>query len=141
MEFCEQAKKLCRLGATDKELADFFGVSEQTINAWKAKHPVFLESLKEGKLLSDSRVANALFSRAIGYSHPEDKILNDNGSPMVVPTIKHYPPDPTACIFWLKNRRPDSWREKPDQYGSDDNAEPVKVVFQEKDCRVAGNNA
>jgi hypothetical protein len=57
-------------------------------------------------------VASKLFHRAIGYEHPEDKIFNNNGEEMVVPTIKHYPPDTTAAIFWLKNRQPDKWRDR-----------------------------
>ena len=105
-EYDEQAYKLCLLGATDKEMADFFGVSEVTFNAWKKKHPEFLKSLKEGKSVADANVAKSLYLRALGYYHPEDKIFNDNGEPLIVPTVKHYPPDPTAAIFWLKNRKP-----------------------------------
>jgi hypothetical protein len=108
----EQVYKLCLLGATDKQIADFFDVSEQTINAWKKTEPEFLESLKEGKDDADAVIAQSLFHRAKGYSHPEDKIFNDSGSPLVVPTTKHYPPDTTACIFWLKNRQPTLWRDK-----------------------------
>lgn len=111
-EFAEQAGKLCLLGATDKKLADFFGVSEQTINAWKNKHPEFLESIKESKVLSDSEVVKSLYERATGYSHPEDKIFNDNGKPLIVKTVRHYPPDSTAMIFWLKNRQPELFRDK-----------------------------
>lgn len=111
-EYCEQAKKLCLLGATDKQLADFFSVTEQTVNNWKNDHPEFFESLKEGKQLADAKVAESLYNRARGYEHTEDKVFNDNGTPMVVPTIKHYPPDSTACIFWLKNRDPEKWRDK-----------------------------
>jgi len=113
-EYDEQAYKLCLLGATDKEMADFFGVSEVTFNAWKKKHPEFLKSLKEGKSVADANVAKSLYLRALGYYHPEDKIFNDNGEPLIVPTVKHYPPDPTAAIFWLKNRKPAEWRDKRD---------------------------
>lgn len=109
---CLQAEKLCKLGATDKELADFFEVSEQTLNAWKRQHPEFLESLKKGKTLADAEVASKLFHRAVGYDHPEDKIFLHEGAPVIVPTIKHYPPDATAAIFWLKNRQRDKWRDK-----------------------------
>lgn len=117
-EYVEQAKKLCALGAKDTEIADFFNVSEQTLNTWKKKHPEFLESLKEGKAEFDNeRVVKSLLHRALGYSHKEDKIFNNNGEPLVVPTTKHYPPDTTACIFWLKNRLPDDWREKVEKEG------------------------
>lgn len=116
-EYAEQALKLCRLGATDKELGDFFGVSEQTINAWKTAHPAFLESLKAGKGMADAEVADKLFKRATGYEHPAVKIVaNANtGQEHVVQYTERYPPDTTAAIFWLKNRRPDVWRDKTEQ--------------------------
>ena len=113
-EYDEQAYKLCLLGATDKEMADFFNVKEQTINNWKKNHPSFFESIKRGKIVADANVAKSLYNRALGYYHPEDKIFNDNGEPLIVPTVKHYPPDPTAAIFWLKNRKPAEWRDKRD---------------------------
>jgi hypothetical protein len=111
-EYADQAYKLCLLGYTDKKLADFFGVCEATINNWKLKEPKFLERLREGKELANATVADCLFQRACGYSHEEDKIFNHNGTPLVVPTIKHYPPDTSAAIMFLKNRQPDLWREK-----------------------------
>lgn len=117
-EYALQAAKLTKLGAIDIELADFFEVSEKTINNWKKNFPEFLQSLKQGKDEADTRVKQALYHRAIGYSHPEDKIFN-NGTDegLVVPTIKHYPPDATSCIFWLKNRDPENWRENKDDSG------------------------
>ena len=111
-EYAMQVEKLCLLGAIDSELADFFNVCEATINNWKNDYPEFLESIKRGKQLADANVANRLYNRALGYSHEEDKIFNDQGSPLIVPTVKHYPPDTTAAIFWLKNRQPAKWRDK-----------------------------
>lgn len=112
-EYAEQAYKLCLLGATDKELADFFHVNEDTINEWKKKYEDFSESLKKGKTIADATVAERLYQRAIGYVHPETKIISYEG--MITDKIeveKHYPPDPTAAIFWLKNRQRDKWRDK-----------------------------
>jgi hypothetical protein len=111
-EYAKQASKLCKLGATDKELADFFEVSESTLNLWKVTHQEFSESLKAGKAPADDKVEMSLYHRALGYSHPHDDIRVINNEITVTPTRKHYPPDTTACIFWLKNRRPDLWREK-----------------------------
>src|SRR5215207_4981256 len=71
--YASQAEKACRLGATDAELADFFGVSVSTINAWKTRHVDFLASLKTGKSEADDRVELALYRRAIGYSHEVEK--------------------------------------------------------------------
>ena len=126
-EYDEQAYNYCLLGATDKQLATFFDVSEQTINAWKHKHPSFLESLRRGKEIADARVAQALFSRATGYEHPEDDIKAVNGE---TPTIKRYPPDPTSMIFWLKNRQPKLWRDKPESEGADGDGAIHKVQIE-----------
>lgn len=121
---CEQVTKLCRLGATDKELADFFEISEATLNNWKEQHPAFLASLKAGKAEADATVADRLFSRACGYSHPDTHVSNYQGAVMLTPITKHYAPDTTACIFWLKNRRPDLWRDRIEHTGKD--GEPMR---------------
>ncbi|MGU3521569.1 terminase gpP N-terminus-related DNA-binding protein [Enterobacteriaceae bacterium C23F] len=113
-EYAEQARKLCLLGYTDAELADFFGVSEQTINAWKKAHSEFLESIKKGKDVADGEVAAKLFHRATGYEHDEDDIRAVDGKIVITPTVKHYPPDTAAAIFWLKNRQGKKWRDKQD---------------------------
>lgn len=127
-EYARQAKKLCALGAIDADLADFFGVSERTINSWKEKHSEFLQSLKEAKSETDSRVVRALFERAIGYSHPEDKIFNNNGKALIVKTTKHYPPDTAAAFIWLKNRQPDEWKERPEGGGNVGSEELLKRI-------------
>lgn len=113
-EFVGQAEKLCKLGATDAEMADFFQVTISTISLWKVKHAEFSEALKLGKEVADRRVEEALYNRALGYSHEDTDIRVVDGAIMETPMIKHYPPDTTAAIFWLKNRRPDEWRDKRD---------------------------
>lgn len=134
-EYAQQAYKLCLLGATDKDLASFFSVSEATINNWKQAHHDFLESLKGGKEQADANVAKSLYRRALGYSHDAVKILavangNNMGSSVEqVPYIERYPPDTTAAIFWLKNRRPDVWRDKHEVTGADGGPLTVQVVY------------
>lgn len=113
-EYAKIAYSMCLLGATDAELAEALGVCETTINAWKLAHVEFCESLKRGKTQADAVVADRLFRRATGYEHAAVKIFNDQGAPMVVDYTEHYPPDTTACIFWLKNRQRDKWRDKQD---------------------------
>lgn len=108
--FNAQVYKLCLLGAKDKEIADFFNVSEQTLNTWKQKHPQFLESMKRGKMQADSEIAESLFKRAKGFTHKEDQIFQYKGMPVVVPTTKHYPPDTGAAFIWLKNRA--GWKDR-----------------------------
>ena len=130
--FSRQAKALAVLGATDKQMAGFCGVSESTINLWKQKHPKFSESLKEGKREADNRVVQALFQRAIGYSHPEDDIRVCDNHIVITPTTKHYPPDTTACIFWLKNRRQAEWRDRHEFQG-EDSAPQIVIMHSEID--------
>lgn len=111
-EYAKQAYKLCLLGATDKGIANYFEVDEATINRWKLEFPEFCESLKEGKEEADAIVASSLFHRATGYSHPDTDIKIYKGKVIKTELTKHYPPDSTAAIFWLKNRNPEKWREK-----------------------------
>ena len=114
IEFNEQAKNHCSLGATDKQLATFFKVTVYTIDKWKQVHHEFLQSLRDGKKIFDNEtVVKALLHRAIGYSHPEEKIFIFKGKIVRATTTKHYPPDSTALIYWLKNRLPEEWRDTP----------------------------
>ena len=110
----EQVEKLCMLGATDREMADFFEVSEQTFYTWKHEHPEFLEALRKGKEEADANVASRLYARAIGYEHDDVHISNYQGQVTQTPIRKHYPPDTAAAIIWLKNRQPKRWRDKVD---------------------------
>lgn len=116
-EFAEQARKLCELGATDAELADFFEVSVRTLNNWKSK-PEFLQSLKVGKDAADNRVEASLYHKATGYTYDSVKIFQFQGQVIEAPYREHVPPDTTAMIFWLKNRRPEQWRDKVDNIHS-----------------------
>lgn len=111
-EYAEQARKLCLLGAIDRELADFFEVSEDTINEWKRVHPDFSVSIKKGKDLADANVADRLYQRALGYEHPEVDIRVVGGEIVQTPINKFYPPDTPAGIFWLKNRQRNKWADK-----------------------------
>src|SRR5690606_12689348 len=94
------------------------------------KHPEFLESLTRGKAQADARVAEALFHRAIGYSHPDVHVSNFQGQVTLTPLTKHYPPDTTAAIFWLKNRSRENWRDKQDvEHSGEVKGAPV-IVFE-----------
>lgn len=125
-EFAEQAEKLAKLGAIDRELAEFFEVSEQTLNAWKKEHPKFLESVKRGKEIADAEVAAKLFHRAVGYEHPDSHVSMYQGEVTITGLTKHYAPDPTAAIFWLKNRQPAKWRDRVEVAVTDSIAERLK---------------
>jgi len=108
------AETLTRQGYTDEQLADFFGVDERTLNNWKNQFPLFFNSLKTGKDIADSQVEASLFQRAIGYSIPDVYVSSYEGVVTITSIIKHFAPDTTAQIFWLKNRQPKKWRDKQD---------------------------
>lgn len=109
-EYNEQVRKLCLLGATDERIGNFFEVDEATVNRWKIEYPEFRESIREGKETADANVADALYNRALGYSHKQDHISNFQGEITITPTTKHYPPDTGAAFIWLKNRG--GWKDK-----------------------------
>lgn len=110
-EFVESAKKLCVLGATDVEMADFFNVAVSTFYLWKHNHPQFSEALTSGKAAADERVERSLYHKAIGYTFEAEEIFQYQGGVVRAKVRKHVPPSDTAGIFWLKNRRPDKWRD------------------------------
>lgn len=108
-----------RDGLTDEQIAKNMGISRSTLNEWKKKFPDISDTLKKGKEVVDVEVENALLKRALGYSTTEvtrERALNpETGKVELVVTkavTKEVPPDTTAQIFWLKNRRPDLWRDK-----------------------------
>lgn len=111
-EFAEEAYRRCLLGATDEDLAQYFGVNSSMLNRWKQSHKEFRESLRNGKDYADSFVAASLYRRAIGYSCQETIAHVIDGQVVLTEVVRNYPPDTTACIFWLKNRQPRQWRDK-----------------------------
>lgn len=114
-EYAIQAGKLCEMGATDANLADFFEVAISTINLWKIQYPEFSESLSKYKQIADQMVEQSLYRRAMGYEHDETDIRVVEGKIVQTPIRKFYPPDTTAMIFWLKNRKAGEWRDKVEQ--------------------------
>ena len=113
LQYGEQARKICELGATDQEIADFFDVDVRTIYRWKHDYPEFCQALKAGKDVADERVERSLYQKATGYEQDEVKIFMPSGAPEPVyaPFRAKIAPDTTAAIFWLKNRKPAEWRD------------------------------
>lgn len=130
--FVEEASKLCLLGATDIEIADFFNVTVRTIYRWQQEHEDFCHALKVAKTEADERVERSLYSRATGYSYEAVKIfMPANASkPVYAPYREHVPPDTTSMIFWLKNRQRDKWRDKQDYEHSGPNGGPIETVTE-----------
>jgi hypothetical protein len=112
-EYRELSLNYCLLGATNAELADFFGVAERTDN-WIANEPEFAAGVREGRAVADARVARGLYDRAVGYQHKVERTVLHCGEERTVTNTVRYPPDTHACIFWLRNRRRQTWQAKPD---------------------------
>jgi hypothetical protein len=126
---CEKIFELAKAGKTDVEIAKTIGISARTLHYWKVRNPEFLQSLRESKGVADELVVASLFRRATGYSHPETKVFYNSISGQVVKetVMKHYPPDVTAMIFWLKNRDSKNWKDTPDS--SDDTVEIPQPLY------------
>ena len=127
-EYVEQAKKLCLLGAIDKDIADFFGVGVTSLDRWKKAHKEFKQALKQGKEIADAKVVKSLYLRATGYDHPDLHFASYEGDIFSEEYTKHIPPDVTACIFWLKNRDSANWRDAKDMNIGGQEGNLVKVI-------------
>lgn len=129
--------KLYSAGLTDKEIAELLEITDRTIENWKIKHPEFFQALSNWKNRADEKVERSLYERAIGYSHPDVHISNFQGKITVTDITKYYPPDSTAMIFWLKNRKKNEWRDKQEieQSGNMD----LTPKFEEGDRELIKN--
>ena len=128
-KYAKIAMSMCKLGATDVQMAEAFGVSERTLNTWKKKHPDFLQALK-AKSDPDDLVEKSLFERALGFEYDEVTQEDGTNGSKTVTKNKRVAGDTTAMIFWLKNRRPDRWREKQEieQTGDDLSSAVNKLI-------------
>ena len=104
-----------RDGLIDKQIAHNMGVAWSTLKIWKNRFPELAEAISKSKEVVDREVENALFKRAMGYWVTETETTTfSDGTTKTTEKHRHIVPDTTAQIFWLKNRKPDEWREKSD---------------------------
>lgn len=116
-----------RDGLTEEQIAKNMGVSRSTLSDYKVKYPDILRAIKNSKEVADREVENALFNKATGYTVKLKKPMKvrhveyDEVSGRKVAEYErieyieeevHVPADTTAQIFWLKNRKPNEWRDK-----------------------------
>ena len=124
-----QLEGWAREGLTDAQIAHNMGIGIDTLYKWKNQFPEIRQAIKKGKAPVDLEVENALLKRALGYTEEETiteveeipyTTKDADGNPVTrTRTKRHvrkvkrvYPPDVTAQIFWLKNRKPQQWRDK-----------------------------
>ncbi len=110
-----------RDGLSDKQIAHNIGITQTTLYEWQKRFPELSEALKKGKEVVDREVENALLKRAMGYEYDEvtqepvtDKDTGITEMRVTKRVTKQIVPDVTAQIFWLKNRKPDEFRDKRD---------------------------
>lgn len=107
-----QVAKLCDLGATNDQIADFFGVSTDTLEDWTVRHEELAEVMRIGKAPADNRVERRLYERAVGYDYVEEVVAKSPEGPVVLQVKKHQPPDIAAMKIWLLNRKRHEWSDR-----------------------------
>ena len=111
-----------RDGLTDEQIAKNIGINRTTLYDWKKKETNIADALKKGKEIIDFEVENALLKRALGYEYEEETY--ENGI-LTKKVKKQVPPDTTAQIFWLKNRKKEQWREKVEVVKTDEDLQNI----------------
>ena len=111
---------LARDGLTDELICKKIGIGARTFYEWMERFPQMAQAIKKGKAPVDIQVENALLKRALGYEYEEtitevEELAGGHQKKHIRKVMKHCPPDTTAQIFWLKNRRPERWRDKVEQ--------------------------
>jgi hypothetical protein len=116
------------LGATNEALAARFDVCRRTIDSWIATIPEFSLAVKQGREGADEAVVSALFARATGMEQKTTKVFCHRGQPVTADYTVHLPPDVRACIFWLRNRRPEEWRESRPAVAQEDGRDMISEL-------------
>ncbi len=106
-------------GMTDIEIAFNMGIAYSTFREWVKNHPKFSAAIKKYKETADDNVERSLYQRAMGWEYTEETherwFNKETGKYEMVltKTVKRQVlPETLATIFWLKNRRPDDWRDR-----------------------------
>lgn len=132
----DKVRKLCRLGATDYEIAQILEINRETLYRWKIEHEDFSNAFIDGKAKWDDRVERSLLERATGYSYESERLFCYKGTVKRVPVVEHVPPDPGAAKQWLSSRRPDKWRETTRQEITGADGDPFEVLLKQ----IAGSS-
>jgi len=129
-----------RNGLTDEQIAKNLGISKVTLYKYINEHNELSELLKKGKEVIDIEVENALLKRALGYKYDEvtREVNSDTGKLVVSKVVtKEVQPDTTAQIFWLKNRKPEAWRDRKEVDHSGTINNPYEGLTKEELLKIA----
>lgn len=123
-EYVQLVAELCEQGLTDEEIARELECNVRTLYRWQREHPEFRQSLKLSKAPANERVKQSLYHSAIGYRYTEQQTVkvrdaDGNESVELVDVERVVPPNPTAQVFFLKNRLPAEFRDRQEVTGAD----------------------
>lgn len=123
-----------REGLTEEQIAHNMGINVKTLWDWKNRFAPICNALKRGKAPVDFEVENALLKKALGYTYEEvtedvETLTNGKQRTLKRTVTKIVPPDTTAAIFWLKNRKPTQWRDRPEPPVSTEALEKLDAVL------------
>jgi len=108
----EQVRAIAMRGISEETMSQVFDIAKSQINLWKKQYPLFKDAIEDGYTDADSAVLSALYQRAVGYQHDEEKIMQWDGEIIRADTVKHYPPDVPAIKLWLTNRQREHWKDR-----------------------------
>ncbi|MDU2895701.1 MAG: transposase [Clostridium sp.] len=127
----DQIEEWAKSGLIDTQIAKNLGISKDSFYKYKTAYIAFSDALKRGKEVIDLEVENALLKRALGYKYEEitkEPIKNNPTQLQITKQVtKEVLPDVTAQIFWLKNRRPEDWRDKKEIFSSGSNTIQISL--------------
>ena len=126
----QQAQKIAECGATNEQIAKCLGVPERTFADWLVANADLARACEVGKEAADNRVERSLYQRALGYSHRVQKLVSYMGKSTVEEVEETVAPDVTAQIFWLKNRRPQQWRDRSQHDHTLKGDEAIAALFK-----------
>jgi len=133
--FIKIAADACSRGCTDAQVADLLDIGMRTLYKWRTRYPLFGAAFKNGKKEAHIQVERSLYHRAVGYDYEEEKFIQ--GHRVVV--RQHMPPDTAAAIFYLKNKRPEKWRDiqryesgRPGEFDQINDPDELRRLLTEK---------
>jgi hypothetical protein len=111
--YVKLAARAARAGFTQTQIARFLDVDDSTLERWIVAYPAFRGAIKDSGLIADEGVVRTLYERARGFTKRSTRqVMTKEGEVRTLVDEQYFPPDTSACIFWLKNRQKELWRDR-----------------------------